>query len=754
MLNCSNHSVKNQPVQTVKAPVVSIFVNTQPLVKTTLLFLCLIMSGNIAFGQTSYLQPDTRPLVIVGADTLKFPWTGGVNSPIVNEVDINGDGKNDILLFDRVGGRLTTFINDGILNVSSYTYAPEYQVLFPPVHDWLRTADYDCDGDMDIFTYTNAAIGVWRNDYSASSGLLFTPVTQQLNSLYDTISANIFVTQVNLPAFIDVDGDSDLDIITFTSSGNFLEYHENYSFDSTGICGGFNFKIDPDCWGNFKLSGLSNSALLNESCTTLNNSPDHLHAGSVLVAFDQSCDGDIDLLNGDILGENMLFLENGGTQDSASIVSQDSLFPVYDISVNMQNLPGPHYLDINNDGKRDLIITPFATVGEDFNNMHLYRNTSDNCSNIFQRVNLRFLAEDMIDVGTASNVAFADVNGDGLQDIVAGNDLFYNPDPLLSVSRLVYFVNSGTAALPQFTLTNSDFLNTSQLLQLGLAPAFGDLDGDGDQDMLLGNADGKLIFYRNTASPGSPMNLVFTQAFYQGIDIGNNSAPQIIDVDRDGLVDLLIGERAGNLNYFHNTGSASTPVFTFVTNTFGGVSVLQPGAIAGYSAPLLYDSAGVYRMLVGSDAGTIYLFDNIDGNLTGTFTTTDTAYNGIVELKRVTIARTDIDADGKSDLLAGCNAGGMRLYTHYASSGISDAPDPLFRIYPNPATDQIWLQFKDVAGQQREITVVDITGKIVFHATNRDIYASVNVSSFTSGLYLIRVVEGQKSFIQKLVVRH
>jgi hypothetical protein len=291
-------------------------------------------------------------------------------------------------------------------------------------------------------------------------------------------------------------------------------------------------------------------------------------------------------------------------------------------------------------------------------------------------------------------------------------------------------------------------------MQLGLAPAFGDLDGDGDQDMLLGNADGKLIFYRNTASSGSPMNLVFTQAFYQGIDIGNNSAPQIIDVDRDGLVDLLIGERAGNLNYFHNTGSASSPVFTFVTNTFGGVSVLQPGAIAGYSTPLLYDSAGVYRMLVGSDAGTIYLFDNIDGNLTGTFTVTDTAYNGIIELKRVTISRTDIDADGKADLLTGCNAGGMRLYTHYVSSGISDTPDPLFRIYPNPATDQIWLQFKDVAGQQREITVVDITGKIVFHATNREIYASVNVSSFTSGLYLIRVVEGQKSFTQKLVVRH
>lgn len=722
--------------------------------KAFFLFLGLVVSCNLTFGQISSLQPDPRPMVIIGQDTLKFPWTGGLNSPIVNEVDMDGDGSNDILLFDRVGGRLTTFINDGIFQKSSYTYAPEYQVLFPPVHDWLRTADYDCDGDMDIFTYTNAAIGVWRNDYTPSAGLIFTPVTQQLNSLYDTISANIFVTQVNLPAFTDVDGDSDLDIITFTNSGNFLEYHENFSFDSTGLCGGFSFKIDPDCWGNFKLSGLSNSAMLNESCTTFNNSPDHLHAGSVLVAFDQGCDGDKDLLNGDILGENMLYLENGGTQDSASIISQDSLFPFYDVPLNMQNLPGPYYLDIDNDGNKDLIVTPFATVGEDYFNMHLYRNTSDNCSNIFQRVNLRFLAEDMIDVGTASNVSFVDVNGDGLQDIVAGNDLFYNPDPLLSVSRLVYFVNAGTAALPKFILADSDFLNSSQLMQLGLVPSFGDLDGDGDKDMLLGNADGKIIYYQNTAGPGNPMSLVFVQAFYQGIDVGNNSAPQIVDVDRDGRVDLIVGERAGNLNYYHNTGTTILPAFTFVTNTLGGVSVLQPGAIAGYSTPLLYDSAGVYRLLVGSDAGTVYLYDNIDGNLNGTFTMTDSVYSGIVELRRVTLARADIDGDGKADILTGCNAGGMRLYTHYLSSSVAQTPDPLFRFYPNPATDQIWLQFKDASAQGRQITLVDITGKIIYRATNRDLYASLDVSSLTSGMYLIRVVDGNSSFTQKLVVRH
>jgi hypothetical protein len=716
-------------------------------------FLAVLPAG----AQTPFLMPDYRPDVIINGSPLKFPWTGGVNSPVVNQIDLNGDGFQDILLFDRVGNRISTFLNDGIALQSSFSFAPEYLSLFPPLHDWVKTADYDCDGDMDLFTYTNAAIGVFRNDFTTGAGLQFTPVTSQLNSLYDTLVAAIFVSQVNLPAFADVDGDSDMDIIAFTNSGNYLEFHKNYSFDSTGICDGFNFKLQPECWGKFQLSGLSNVGLLNQNCT-VSRFAGNRHSGSVLAPLDQGCDGDIDLLNGDILGENMLFLENGGTPDSAWITSQDSAFPSYDISLLMQNLPGPYYLDIDNDGNKDLIIAPFATVGEDYYNMHLYRNTTDNCTNIFERTNRRFLAEDMIDVGTAASVAFTDVDADGLMDIIAGNDLYYNPDPLLSVSRLAFFRNTGTAVLPEYTLISDDWLNTSSLQAIGLFPAFGDVDADGDTDLLLGNADGKLIYYSNSAGSGNPLTLSLSQPVYQGIDVGNNSTPQIIDVDGDGLVDLLIGERAGNLNYYRNTGTASAPVFSLTSAQFGNVSVLQAGAIAGYSIPLLFDSAGTYQLLVGSESGSIYQFTNIDGNLQGSFTLVDSVYQGIRELRRVTLAMSDVDADGKFDLLTGCNAGGMRLYTQDAASSLPEPDVVSFMLFPNPANGTVWIRMNntpDTGGYPiRSVKIFDISGRECMHATVDNVFASFDITGLHEGIYLVKVLMKDKAFVQKLVIRH
>ncbi|MBL0095463.1 MAG: hypothetical protein IPP46_02445 [Bacteroidetes bacterium] len=92
--------------------------------------------------------------------------------------------------------------------------------------------------------------------------------------------------------------------------------------------------------------------------------------------------------------------------------------------------------------------------------------------------------------------------------MISGNDFYYNPDPNLAFSRLAWFKNIGTTTQPVFTLVSDDWLNLSGITQYGLFPAFGDLDGDNDDDMLLGNADGTLIYYQNTAGPGLVCNFV------------------------------------------------------------------------------------------------------------------------------------------------------------------------------------------------------------------------------------------------------
>jgi hypothetical protein len=302
-------------------------------------------------------------------------------------------------------------------------------------------------------------------------------------------------------------------------------------------------------------------------------------------------------------------------------------------------------------------------------------------------------------------------------------------------------------------LITDDWLGLSAITQLALFPAFGDMDGDGDEDLLLGNADGTLIYYQNTAGPGVAGNFIFANPQYQGIDIGNNSMPQVIDVNRDGDLDILIGERAGVLNYYENTGTSTSPIYTLVTSTFGGVTVIPPGGIAGYSCPQLIDNGNGYELLVGSERGQIFHYTNIDGNLAGTFTLTDTLFQQIQELRRVTISKADIDNDGKFDLLTGCLAGGMRLYTQSVPAGQNLIAAQLnFSLYPNPTSGEVLVRLSDDAPvAMRTLNVYEITGRCLKTIQFSGTSMQLNMGEFTSGLYLLEIRSENKSIVQKII---
>ncbi|MEN9331373.1 MAG: hypothetical protein RLZZ94_463 [Bacteroidota bacterium] len=720
-------------------------------IKVILFFFFL---GMHAIAQSSLFSLDTTAVFQNSNGSMLFPLVGGFNSPVFTQIDLDGDGDNDLLVLDRVGNRISTFTYNPAATPIKYEYAPRYISLIPPIHDWVSSYDFDCDGDLDLFTYFNNSIGVWKNDFTQSAGISFSLLTSQINSQYAAGVSPIFSTQVNLSAFEDVDNDGDMDILTFTNSGNFIEYHKNYSIDSLGVCDQLIYKVEPDCWGHFRLSGLTNSALLNQNCITnrLANRDNHLHSGSVLTVLDQDCDGDVDIINGDILGSNLLYLENGGNADSAVIVLQDSIFPAYNTSVNLQNLPAAFYFDADGDGIKDLIVTPFATVGEDLKNVLFYKNIGDNCQNDFSFVKNNFMIDQMVDVGTSSNVTFFDVDGDGKKDLIIGNDYAYNSNPILQYSSLSFYKNMSTAGNASFQFVTNDWLNLSALAQFGLYPAFGDLDGDNDEDLLLGNADGTLIYYKNIGV--TTPNFVFSSPNFQLIDIGNNAAPQIVDVDRDGKNDLLIGERSGVLNFYKNNSTGSNLLFTLQTSNFGGVNVSAPNAITGYSNPLLFDNGNGYELLVGSEAGSVYHYQNIDNNLTGIFSLIDSAYNNIYEPKRVTLSMYDYNLDGKKDLMLGNGAGGIRGYLGQLNNAISENQNVelLFEVSPNPLINENALALKfssEVINAKLKMT--DVVGNVIFDSTINQQYLNLDLSKLISGTYLLSVSQNGRVFLKKII---
>ena len=125
-----------------------------------------------------------------------------------------------------------------------------------------------------------------------------------------------------------------------------------------------------------------------------------------------------------------------------------------------------------------------------------------------------------------------------------------------------------------------DYGNFFSLSLTGLDPSFGDIDSDGDQDLFLGNTDGTIIWYTNTAGAGNTPVYTITQPELLAntgspIDVGQFSSPQMVDVNRDGKLDLIIGERTGTINYYENTGTPFAPQFTLATTQFGGLNVLS-----------------------------------------------------------------------------------------------------------------------------------------------------------------------------------
>jgi hypothetical protein len=91
-------------------------------------------------------------------------------------------------------------------------------------------------------------------------------------------------------------------------------------------------------------------------------------------------------------------------------------------------------------------------------------------------------------------------------------------------------------------------------------PALGDLDGDGDLDLVVGEASGELNLFMNEGTAGEP-RFVLSEEGWLGIDVGRRSAPTLVDFDGDGDLDLLIGSEDGPLRLWRNVGDATNPRF-------------------------------------------------------------------------------------------------------------------------------------------------------------------------------------------------
>ena len=659
-----------------------------------------------------HVIPSNNIVVIDGFDTLSNPWTGGFNSVQISKIDLNFDSLEDLFVFDRTGNKVTTFLNNG----NSYSYAPEYEQLFPQsLSNWVLLRDYNNDNKKDIFCSVSGGIGVWKNT-SINDELSFNLITNPFIYSYQySTNTNLYVSVVDIPAINDIDGDGDLDILSFGVLGSRLEYHKNMSVESGYSQDSLIFELKNACWGHFREDGLTNTCILFDTCGFNVSSPESnldtlsavnqpvRHSGSTVLSLDLNNDNVKDLILGDVSFGNLvaLYNDNIGVNQNTSFISQDTAFPSNSLPVDLFIYPASFYEDMDFDGINDLVVSPNSDNDtEDKESIWFYKNFGTNHSPSFYFQQNNLLQDETIDLGRGAKPILVDLNNDDLLDLIVSNFGEFDLNvPVHYSSSISSFINIGTPSSPKFEKTSDNFQNIATTLnRLNLAPSFGDLDGDGDLDAIVGDFDGNLHYFENTSSNPNQMSLNLSisplvDQLNNVFDVGYCAHPTLFDIDNDNDLDLIVGEAIGNLNYIENIGDSTTFNFELASETFGQVNVSEWWTNIGSSTPQFKIINQEVNLFVGSERGRIFHYDNISNNLNGSFNLVDSNVLNIYTGPNNVPAIYDLNNDTIFDFLIGNKRGGISL--HYGSmdstvsNNIHEIKAPKYIIFPNPSSKKI-----------------------------------------------------------------
>ena len=350
-------------------------------------------------------------------------------------------------------------------------------------------------------------------------------------------------------------------------------------------------------------------------------------------------DGDMDFMLGGS-GDAPIYIQNIGT----ATIPHFAVGPDLGANINYLNAELAITGDIDGDGDLDIVTGGYL-------GLTLYLNTGT-ATNPQYPAQVGFFGD--LGLGNYPVPDLADVDGDGDLDLLIG---------LSEDGGVKVFFNIGSPTIAQFS---ADSVLVIGDIGLYAYPIFCDFDHDGDQDIFCGRDLNGFIYYENQGSPLSP-NWVPNSGAFAGLggDTYWNS-PDLVDLNNDGLFDLIYGNADGPLACYMNTGSLASPVWTLNTALFGGVI-----DVGGASSPFFYDwdGDGDLDMFTGSQMGEIYYFENIGTQHAPAWQEDSSYFSSIDHSIYSAVAVGDVNADGRPDLIVG-DLNGQLFYHRNTGTGL------------------------------------------------------------------------------------
>jgi trimeric autotransporter adhesin len=117
------------------------------------------------------------------------------------------------------------------------------------------------------------------------------------------------------------------------------------------------------------------------------------------------------------------------------------------------------------------------------------------------------------------------------------------------------------------------------------------------------------------------------------------------------------------------------------------------------------------------------------------------------------------------DLPGGCNNGSREnglsdVRSNVASLNpvsVADSKEVSFSVFPVPANDQINVQFGDNTTETTNLSITDVSGRILYSVEYSDMKTgflhSINTSAYAEGLYFLKVISAGNRSIQKIMIK-